>query len=190
MNEKICTKCEKVFPGTREYFFTNSSNKTDGLRPECKKCTNMRVKEYRENNREKYSNRHKKYYENNKEKLKQYQKDHRKYNQSDSEKKQKYYRKNKHNILKRKYNITLKDYENMLFEQNNICFICNEKIVSQFTNENNNVACIDHNHETGKVRALLCRSCNSGIGYFKEKISILKSAINYIKKFDNYDNKN
>ena len=40
---------------------------------------------------------------------------------------------------------------------------------------------IDHNHKNGKFRGLLCSSCNSGLGYFKDCIETMYSAINYIK---------
>lgn len=40
---------------------------------------------------------------------------------------------------------------------------------------------VDHCHDTMKVRALLCQFCNQGIGQFKENVSILESAIEYLK---------
>ena len=41
---------------------------------------------------------------------------------------------------------------------------------------------IDHNHNTGKVRGLLCSQCNFGIGAFEEKEEIFQSAIKYLKE--------
>jgi hypothetical protein len=41
---------------------------------------------------------------------------------------------------------------------------------------------VDHCHSTGKIRDLLCINCNLGIGFFKESLFKLKSAINYLKK--------
>jgi hypothetical protein len=43
-------------------------------------------------------------------------------------------------------------------------------------------ACLDHNHETDEWRDVTCDKCNSGLGMFEENISILKSAIAYLKK--------
>ena len=79
-----------------------------------------------------------------------------------------YYQKNKDNIvfkrkkqaihLKRKYNLTLEDYDRMMTEQNNKCAICKEKFTESFKDWNR--PCVDHNHQTNKVRGLLCRKCN------------------------------
>lgn len=41
---------------------------------------------------------------------------------------------------------------------------------------------VDHNHKTGKVRGLLCRSCNSGIGQLKDSIELLVSAVEYLRR--------
>lgn len=43
---------------------------------------------------------------------------------------------------------------------------------------------IDHCHTTGKVRGLLCRQCNIALGKFKEDVTILQSAIAYLKKYE------
>lgn len=39
----------------------------------------------------------------------------------------------------------------------------------------------DHNHQTGKLRGFLCQGCNSGLGYFKENVEAMQSAISYLK---------
>lgn len=64
----------------------------------------------------------------------------------------------------------------MLEEQNGECFICGSKPDDQLH--------IDHDHKTGKVRKLLCRSCNAALGMCKESIDILKKIIEYIKLHD------
>jgi protein-arginine kinase activator protein McsA len=74
--------------------------------------------------------------------------------------------------LKKQYGITPEKYNEMSSLQEGKCAICDrtEKLV------------VDHNHATGKVRSLLCRLCNSGIGYFKEDVTIMRKAIKYVTK--------
>ena len=76
--------------------------------------------------------------------------------------------------LLRRYGINMKEYEDILMKQNNSCAIClNDK-------NYNKKMCVDHDHETLQIRGLLCISCNSGLGKFKNINDIIK-AINYLK---------
>jgi len=59
--------------------------------------------------------------------------------------------------FKRRYGITLDDYNEMLKKQSNKCKIC--KISPDNLKRK---LCIDHCHETGKIRGLLCDKCNNG----------------------------
>jgi len=79
------------------------------------------------------------------------------------------------NSLKNKYGITLKQYDDMFEWQNGVCVICGN------ININGRRLCVDHNHETGKTRGLLCDHCNHLIGQAKENIDILCNAIKYLK---------
>lgn len=45
----------------------------------------------------------------------------------------------------------------------------------------------DHDHETGKARAWLCDSCNTGLGRFKDNVDLLKKAINYLEQYSKQD---
>ena|SRR6218665_46979 len=81
---------------------------------------------------------------------------------------------NKKSRLKNLYNTTPEVVNLMLGEQNGSCAICKEDI----TEKNH----IDHCHTTGKLRGILCRNCNIGLGHFKDNIDYLGSAINYLRK--------
>jgi hypothetical protein len=48
-------------------------------------------------------------------------------------------------------------------------------------NKNNRTLAVDHCHESGKIRGLLCLTCNVGLGMFKEDVDIMKNAIEYLK---------
>lgn len=84
--------------------------------------------------------------------------------------------------IKRKYKglNSLKCYEELLQKQNGLCAICNK---TNTTTRNGKIKryAIDHCHKSGKVRGLLCGFCNSALGYFKDKIELLKKAIAYIE---------
>ena len=83
-------------------------------------------------------------------------------------------------VLKRNYGITLDDYNEILIKQNHVCAICGGEETLIIKGKNRDLA-VDHNHETGKVRGLLCSKCNTAIGFFNEDIRIIKTAIRYIK---------
>jgi Recombination endonuclease VII len=74
--------------------------------------------------------------------------------------------------IKSRYGILESDYNNMLIKQNKLCCICRQE----------KELCIDHDHKTGKIRGLLCRHCNSGLGLFKDDKGLLLEAIKYLLK--------
>jgi hypothetical protein len=80
--------------------------------------------------------------------------------------------------LKKLYGITHADYERMLVEQGGCCAICGTPapvgIKKYFS--------VDHDHETGRVRQLLCDLCNNGLGRFKDDIDLLKKAVAYLER--------
>jgi hypothetical protein len=82
--------------------------------------------------------------------------------------------------LMRMYGIDLNKYNELLISQNYKCAICQEN--PNGWNGQSGRFDVDHDHKTGKVRGLLCSSCNTSLGKFKDDISILKRAINYLKK--------
>lgn len=85
-----------------------------------------------------------------------------------------------HKIKKREYRlrkdfgITLEKYEEMYREQDGKCAICSRPF---------DVLCVDHDHATEKVRALLCHDCNVAIGRFHDQPYRLLKAIEYLEKY-------
>ncbi len=176
---KICNRCNLL-----KNDFNKDASKHDGLYTICKECKKKsdnsplaigRRRRYQQNNKEKAKlycannkeriNKNKiKYREKHKENIAKYQKE---YRQNNKSKQRKY-------NLKKYHNMTVEQYEKMLDNQSGLCDICKE--VKQLV--------VDHNHKTGKVRSLLCRNCNTGLGSFYENISILTNAIKYIERYD------
>lgn len=82
--------------------------------------------------------------------------------------------------LKRDFNLDIEEFDRMLAEQNNRCKICGEQIFEGQHIGSNFMAYVDHNHRTGRVRGILCRLCNIGLGCFKDSTSLLKKVIIYL----------
>lgn len=82
--------------------------------------------------------------------------------------------------LAKKYRLTVDSLAAMHEAQQDRCAICNEPLAAR--GGPGYGPHIDHDHVTGKVRGLLCRDCNLGLGHFKDNASILTSASNYLAK--------
>lgn len=77
----------------------------------------------------------------------------------------------------RKYGLTLESYSAMLLSQNCQCKICGKS-----TKELGKRLGVDHRHDNGKVRGLLCVTCNLAIGYLKDSPELAKKTFEYIVK--------
>lgn len=119
---------------------------------------------YRQENKVKIAARESAHYVKNKPMISAYKKD--------------YYLKNKAAnwaSALRKYGMTPAGYDDLLCQQNGRCAICqtvDPKGKGRFH--------IDHCHETGKNRGLLCHSCNIGLGHFRDSPIFLHSAAQYL----------
>lgn len=74
----------------------------------------------------------------------------------------------------RKYGLTVKEYEAIATAQGGQCALCKKKPRYGL--------CVDHCHASGKVRALLCKGCNTGLGAFGDDPARLREAIDYLLK--------
>jgi len=87
--------------------------------------------------------------------------------------------------LKKGFGITLVDYNKMNADQNGVCAICGNKetmVNPRHLHGKPQNLSVDHCHETGKIRGLLCSSCNVGLGYFKDNVALIEKAMNYLLK--------
>lgn len=67
-------------------------------------------------------------------------------------------------------------YERMFVEQDNVCAICRQKCVSRRR------LSVDHCHDTGAIRGLLCAKCNRAIGLLGDDPALLDAAAAYLRK--------
>lgn len=83
--------------------------------------------------------------------------------------------------LWKNYRIRVDEYERMKVDQGNACAICARSFNDANVQGSHPANCVvDHCHTTGKVRGLLCPSCNLGIGKFNDCPDTLKKAATYL----------
>jgi hypothetical protein len=83
--------------------------------------------------------------------------------------------------LKRTYNITEEDYNKLLKNQGGKCAICESFPTKRRLAIDHDKSCCSFSKSCGKcIRGLLCMTCNTGIGKFKDSIDELKKAIEYL----------
>lgn len=78
--------------------------------------------------------------------------------------------------LRRTYGVEYGTYQTKLSEQDGVCAICK----TENPGGNSKNFHMDHCHDTGKVRGLLCTSCNNGIGRFRHDPELVKRAVDYL----------
>lgn len=122
------------------------------LRNECKECASKRNKEYVAKHKHRLQIKNKEWAIKNKNKIRDTK-------------------------IKRKFGITLEEKNQMFKDQQNKCAICGtvENIRGRDWD-------IDHCHETGKVRGILCSNCNRGLGLFGDSVKNLLKAAEYLQK--------
>ena len=123
----------------------------DGLSYVCNECRSIESAEYRRLNPEKVKVRN-------------------------ATNRKKYNRDQTGDILKHRYGITIEDYDGMYIEQGGRCAIC-----GNHQSKMNRRLSVDHCHETGKVRGLLCINCNAGLGNYRDNLALLENAVKYLK---------
>jgi len=174
--ELSCNTCKRLLPVS---CFHKANTTTRGYQYKCKECVSeddktehrkeyqrKKVSQWRSNNPDKRKLQKERHYAKNKEKIDQRAKDW--YNNN----RERY----RNNAFLRKYGITLEKYNEMREEQKYCCGICSlteEQVGKKLV--------VDHNHETGAVRQLLCANCNVGIGFFKDSPNLLEMAASYLR---------
>ena len=184
MQKNICT----IHGEMNESNSYKCKNANGTFRYRCKECVRIQsVKRYQTNRQERidYAAQWKK---ENRERVRELAAIDRKENPEKHRKwSHDHYHKNPEKYIDRtiSWNVGLdrETYYKMIENQKNLCAICGEPETRMFKGKLTRL-CLDHNHETGKVRELLCHGCNTGIGKFKDSIDLLNAAILYLKKHE------
>lgn len=149
---KVCKKCQKDLP-LSEYWC--SDKKRGYLRAQCKECDKAKMRAY-------YAKS-----DGYREKCKEKAKEHREQNPE----MYKYSRLKWQHQLKHNYGITAEEYEDMVKAQDNKCALCKSSEVGR-TGKTGKWSAgrwnVDHCHKTGRVRGLLCHTCNVRIGAYEK----------------------
>lgn len=75
---------------------------------------------------------------------------------------------------KTRYGLSHAEFLFLLNKQQKRCAICRKLLKGKYN--------VDHDHEARYVRGLLCRSCNQGLGLFRDNVGYLKSASLYLEE--------
>lgn len=104
--------------------------------------------------------------------------------QERSKKRKEYFNNYRRSNALRRYGLSEEGYNLLLEKQNHRCAVCGKKESAKSYNAKNGAQrlSIDHDHKTGKVRGLVCFSCNRGMGYLKDSIDLLQQAIKYLSR--------
>ena len=175
--ERTCTDCKLAKPVAEFHGKGAAKDGTPKYQSYCRKCANKR-RAARGNNPEAMRRASKKYQANNRELLARRQREHREANPQ-----LKILDADRH--LWRKYGITRLEWDSMLATQDGGCAICHVPLhpgPRQRTDPVMDKVCVDHCHDTGMVRGLLCDPCNKGLGNFRDNPDLLASAIEYLTR--------
>jgi len=122
--------------------------------------------EYRRRNKERLAAQQRQYYRDHHEERKAYE---RKYNRERRNSRMAYNR-------QKLFGLSPSEYEQMVIAQSGVCKICGQPPSGRRT-----ALCVDHDHNTGQIRGLLCSLCNVGLGHFKDSPELLQKAIDYLQ---------
>lgn len=158
---KICTSCKLDLPIAK---FGKRPEYRDGYRTNCNSCRGKKNAPY-VSTPEKRERRRMVYKENIEKMAVHYGV------------KREYLPNGRWSKLRKKYGISEKEYYDMLAAQGGGCGICGKAN----PDGKHGVFVVDHCHETGRVRGVLCLKCNIAIGMLGDSVSGLKMALSYLK---------
>jgi hypothetical protein len=170
LTQKKCTKCGEVKPLDE---FKKDKRRPDGASSWCKPCAEKyaKAKNYpsKRGTKEAAKARRKRYVIKNRERVNAYNRNYRK-----DHKRPVLPETSRDFHLRRAYGISLAEYESMLEQQGGVCLICGCSSLDRRFH-------VDHNHETGKIRGLLCHNCNVAIGLISDNPTVADRMAAYLR---------
>lgn len=175
METKTCRKCSRVFPADLDHFYKNSGGKY-GLTPRCKACANedneashaKRLATQPDRVRAQARARSKRSYYRHLESNRARQRDHHAKRRADPGIRQE--------IAARKRGggarLSAAQIAEIAERQHHRCAICDAPGPTD----------LDHCHKTGRVRFLLCRHCNRGLGAFFDSPNLMRRAARVLEQ--------
>lgn len=157
---KRCKKCGEVKP---IYEFYRAAGMADGHRSECKGCHQKQRKRWYQANRTAAIASVKRWQQENKEHLHAYRREYRQRRKSEE----------RNAYLRRTFGVSNDDYDALLRAQADGCAICGRPPGKSSLH-------IDHDHDSGRIRGLLCVGCNNALGQFRDRADLLSRAANYL----------
>jgi hypothetical protein len=158
---KRCKKCGETKPLSEFYRATGMK---DGHRSECKACHKTKQQRWYQENRQHAIAQVKAWQQANKEHLHAYRREYRQRRKAEE----------RDAYLRRTFGITQADYDALLDAQGGGCAICGKRPGKIALH-------VDHDHETGEIRGLLCVGCNNALGRFHDDVALLLRAIGYVE---------
>lgn len=150
---RTCTVCKDT--KLLEFFVRDPKSRT-GTGAHCRVCAYKKTKEWVKKNSEKVKQYHIEYEAQNGDELKAYRRNW---------------------GLQKRHGITHDWYLATLESQGGGCAICGGP-----ANSKDGFFHIDHDHDTGQIRGILCHFCNTGLGSLKDSVNVLAKAIVYLQK--------
>ncbi len=156
---KVCARCIKQKPLTAFYAHKANSDKHDSYCKDCR-CELQREMLADPVRRAARAVTSAKYYQNNRDVSRRTGRD---------------------AAYRRKYGVSYAEFETLIALAGWRCEICSEPITTEGP-KNARTANLDHDHETGVVRGVLCFLCNTAIGKLGDSPQILRNAVAYLER--------
>lgn len=166
-NVKRCTKCRKFKPLSQ---FHKSKKSQSGFKHYCMECSRDALRQWQSENADHRREYARQYRANNPDYVERL-------NAAGRERYKNNRDRHRNDYLRRTFGMTLDEYRVMESAQDGCCAICRQQCKSGRS------LAVDHNHETGEVRGLLCGNCNRAIGLLQEDPELFAAAVQYLLSY-------